>query len=139
MDDNGTTIDVDHHTPEFIAERHERYAELRARCPVVFNEHHGGYWLVTDHAGVAEVARDNETYAHRYEPDAADGIDYQGICGIPRPRGTPRQGVSEIDGPDHAALRRLLNPTLTPQAVRDLRPRIEAGVGLVRRPVHRGR
>jgi cytochrome P450 len=126
MDDPEAVIDVDHHAPDFIADRHARYAELRESCPVVFNEHYGGYWLVTDHASVADVARDNETYAHRYDPDAADGIDYGGICGIPRPRGTPRQGVSEIDGPDHAALRRLLNPVLTPGAVQDLRPRIEA-------------
>jgi cytochrome P450 len=125
MDDHEAVIDVDHHAPEFIADRHARYAELRRSCPVVLNEHYGGYWLVTDHASVAEVARDNETYAHRYEPDAADGIDYGGICGIPRPRGTPRQGVSEIDGPDHAALRRLLNPWLTPKAVAELRPRMQ--------------
>jgi cytochrome P450 len=124
--DEEAVIDVDHHDPAFIADRHERYAELRRSCPVVYNRHYGGYWLVTDHASVAEVARDNETYAHRYEPDAPDGIDYGGICGIPRPRGTPRQGVSEIDGPDHAALRRLLNPSLTPDAVRALRPRIES-------------
>jgi cytochrome P450 len=126
MEDEEAVIDVDHHAPDFIAHRHERYAELRESCPVVFNEHYGGYWLITDHASVAEVARDNETYAHRYEPDAEDGIDYEGICGIPRPRGTPRQGVSEIDGPDHAALRRLLNPILTPKAVAAQRPRIEA-------------
>jgi cytochrome P450 len=123
-DDADPVIDLDHHGAEFIAHRHERYAELRDRCPVVFNEAHGGYWLVTDHASVTEVARDNETFAHRFEPESADGIDYGGICGIPRPRGTPRQGVAEIDGPDHAALRRLLNPLVTPRQVERLGPRM---------------
>jgi cytochrome P450 len=64
--DPDARIDVDHHDPGFLAARHDRYAELRRRCPVVFNEHYGGYWLVTDHESVAAVARDNETFAHRY-------------------------------------------------------------------------
>ena len=34
--------------------------------------------------------------------------------------------MSEIDGPEHAALRRLLNPTLTPKSVDGLRPRMQA-------------
>ena len=120
------TIDIDHQTPEFIAERHSRYHELRKRCPVVFNEHYGGFWMVTDYESVAQVARDNETFAHKYEPDAPDGISYHGICGVPRPGYIPRQGVSEIDGPEHADLRRVLNPLMTINAVEGTRPRMEA-------------
>ena len=123
---DGVTINVDHQAPEFIADRHTRYAELRERCPVVFNEHYGGFWMVTDYESVAAVARDNETFAHKYEPDSADGLSYQGICGIPRPSYVPRQGVSEIDGPEHADLRRLLNPLMTINAVERNRPRMEA-------------
>ena len=118
------TIDVNHHDSDFLRHRHERYAELRTRCPVVFNEHYGGFWLVTDYESVTAVARDNETFAHRYDPDN-DELSYQGICGIPRPKGTPRQGVSEIDGPEHADLRRVLNPFMTPQRVEAVRPRME--------------
>ncbi len=120
------TIDIDHQTPEFIANRHSRYHELRERCPVVFNEHYGGFWMVTDYESVAQVARDNETFAHKYEPDAPDGISYHGICGVPRPGYIPRQGVSEIDGPEHADLRRVLNPLMTINAVESNRPRMEA-------------
>ncbi|MCQ3811694.1 MAG: cytochrome P450 [Acidimicrobiia bacterium] len=127
--DGGTenfTVDIDHQTPEFIADRHSRYDELRERCPVVFNEHYGGFWMVTDYESVAQVARDNETFAHKYEPDAPDGISYMGICGVPRPSYIPRQGVSEIDGPEHADLRRVLNPLMTINAVESTRPRMEA-------------
>ena len=120
------TIDVDHQAPDFIASRHRRYAELRERCPVVFNRHYGGFWMVTDYESVATVARDNETFAHKYEPDADDGISYHGICGIPRPRYVPRMGVSEIDGPEHADLRRVLNPYVTPRVIERQRPRMEA-------------
>lgn len=119
-------IDVDHHDPAFIADRLRRFDELRARCPVANNSHHGGYWLVTGYDEVAQVARDNDTFAHKYEPDAPDGIDYLGICGIPRPRGTPRQGVNEIDGPDHAELRRILNPFFMPKEVAAQEPMIAA-------------
>ena len=120
------TVDFDHQTPEFIANRHSRYDELRERCPVVFNEHYGGFWIVTDYESVAAAARDNETFAHKYEPDAPDGISYMGICGVPRPSYIPRQGVSEIDGPEHADLRRVLNPLMTINAVERNRPRMEA-------------
>ena len=123
---DGVTIDIDHQTPAFIADRHRRYDELRERCPVVFNEHYGGFWMVTDYESVAAVARDNETFAHKYEPDAPDGVSYQGICGVPRPSYIPRQGVSEIDGPEHADLRRVLNPLMTINAVEANRPRMEA-------------
>ena len=118
-------IDIDHQHPDFIANRHDRYRELRSQCPVVYNSAHGGFWLVTDYESVATVARDNETFAHRFEPDATDGIDYQGICGVPRPRGTPKMGVSEIDGSEHADLRRALNPHMAPRRVEELRARME--------------
>ncbi|MEQ8841886.1 MAG: cytochrome P450 [Acidimicrobiales bacterium] len=118
------SIDVDHQDREWVAERHANYAALRAECPVVFNEHHGGFWMVTDYESVATVARDNETFAHRYQPDAPDGIDYHGICGIPRPPRTPRMGVSEIDGPEHADLRRVLNPHMVTKAVEAQRARM---------------
>jgi cytochrome P450 len=117
-------IDIDHQDRAWVADRHANYAELRRECPVVFNEHHGGFWMVTDYESVAAVARDNDTFAHKYEPGAADGIDYHGICGIPRPPQTPRMGVSEIDGPAHADLRRVLNPFMVTKAVEASRERI---------------
>lgn len=128
MGDGGghETIDVDHQDRDFVRHRHERYTEMREQCPVTFNEHYGGFWMVTDHESVAAVARDNQTFAHRYDPDSDDGIAYHGICGIPRPPRTPRMGVSEIDGPEHADLRRVLNPFMTAKELEANRPRMEA-------------
>lgn len=124
--DDPCVVDLDPNSQEFLAHRFEHYERLRTTCPVAFDEAHGGFWLVTGHAEVLAVARDNETFAHRYEPGAPDGIDYHGICGIPRTEGTPRQGVSEVDGPYHQELRRALNPFFTPATVERLRPRMEA-------------
>ncbi len=120
------TVNLDHQATDFVANRHERYAELQDQCPVVYNQQYGGFWMVTDYESVAAVARDNETFAHRYEPDSVDGINYHGICGIPRPPYVPRMGVAEVDGPAHADLRRALNPHMTPKAIKRLRPRMES-------------
>jgi len=117
-------IRVNHQDPEWVVDRHANYARLRRECPVVFNEEHGGFWMVTDYESVAAVARDNETFAHKYELGAADGIDYHGICGVPRNPSTPRMGVSEIDGPEHADLRRVLNPHMVIKAVEASRERM---------------
>ena len=98
--------------------------ELRTRCPVAHNAAYGGFWMVTDYDSVAQVARDNETFAHRYDPESADGIAYRGICGIPRPSNLVRMGVSEIDGREHADLRRVINPFMVTKAVEASRGRM---------------
>jgi cytochrome P450 len=117
--------DIDHHSREY---RHqpEKWGELRDRCPVAWNPRHGGFWMVTDYEGVARVSRDSETFAHRYEPDAPDGIDYIGIGGIPRWPGRPRMGLIEDDGEDHAEMRRALNPLFAPSPIENERPKMQA-------------
>ena len=117
-------IDIDHQGTDFVAYRHQRYAELRETCPVARNAAYGGFWMVTDYGSVAQVARDNETFAHRYAPESEDGIAYRGICGIPRPSNLPRMGVSEIDGREHADLRRVINPFMVTKAVEANRDRM---------------
>lgn len=114
-------VDVDHHSAEFNLNEVEETAAIRSRCPVAYNPRHGGFWLVTGYDAVATVARESETFAHKFEPASPDGIDYIGDVGIPRPPGLPALGVSETDGPYHFALRRALNPLFSPQAVEQLR------------------
>jgi len=77
---------------------------------------------------VAQCARDGDTFAHKYEPDAADGVDYQGEMGVPRPEGQPALGIGEVDGPYHQALRRALAPFFSPGAVDRMRPFMEQSV-----------
>ena len=129
MADGGTverpTVDFNHHSAEFHAERHARWAEMRA-CPVAHNPRFGGFWVVSGYAEVAEVARDAETYSSRHDRDADDGVDYLGIAGIPRKPGIPTAGIAEVEGPLHGALRRVLNPFLVPAAMARLAPRMAA-------------
>lgn len=118
-------VDFDHHSDEFNVNELAVNAELRRKCPVAWNENYGGFWFLTSYDAVRETARDGDTFAHKYEPNAEDGIDYQGEMGVPRPDGQPALGIGEIDGPYHQALRHALAPFFSPGAVDKLRPFME--------------
>jgi cytochrome P450 len=111
------TTSFDHHALSWLAERHRHNDELRARCPVLWNSSHGGFWFVSGYDEVAAVARDSETFTPRFEKDAADGLRYVGIMGIPRSDEIPPIGIAEAEGRRHAALRRVINPFMLPPAV----------------------
>jgi cytochrome P450 len=115
-------VDLDHHSVEFNLDELEISSELRRRCPVAWNTRYGGFWMATSYASVTKIARDGETFAHKYVPGGEGGIDYQGSVGIPRSDTLPPLGISETDGPYHFALRRVLNPFFTPQAVAQFMP-----------------
>ena len=121
-------VDFDHHSDEFNLNEREVNADLRRRCPVAWNENYGGFWYVTSYDAVAQAARDGDTFVHKYEPDAADGVNYQGEMGVPRPEGQPPLGIGEVDGPYHLALRRALTPFFSTGAVEKMRPFMEQSV-----------
>ncbi|MEY8015671.1 cytochrome P450 [Mycobacterium servetii] len=118
-------VDFDHHSDEFNLDELAVNANLRQRCPVAWNTNYGGFWYLSSYDAVSRAARDGETFAHKYEPDADDGVDYQGEMGVPRPEGQPALGIGEIDGPYHQALRHALAPFLSPGAVHKLEPFME--------------
>ncbi|OBF21414.1 cytochrome [Mycobacterium kubicae] len=118
-------VTFDHHSDEFNLNEVAINAELRAKCPVAWNENYGGFWFLSSYDAVSQCARDGVTFAHKYEPDSADGIDYQGEMGVPRPEGHPALGIGEVDGPYHQALRHALAPFFSPGAVQRLKPFME--------------
>jgi cytochrome P450 len=118
-------VDFDHHSDEFNLNELAINAELRHKCPVAWNENYGGFWFLTSYDAVSQTARDGDTFAHKYEPDAADGVNYQGEMGVPRPEGQPALGIGEVDGPYHQALRHALAPFFSPGAVQKMRPFME--------------
>jgi cytochrome P450 len=119
------TVDFDHHDSEWHAGRVGHWEELR-RCPVAYNERYGGFWVVSGHEQVAAVSRDSDTFTSRHTREPEDGIRYLGIAGIPRASTIPTQGIAEVEGPVHHALRRVMNPYLVPQAVAGMVPLMEA-------------
>ena len=123
--DADVVVNFDHHSDEFNLNEPAINAELRQKCPVAWNENYGGFWFLTSYDAVSQTARDGEVFAHKYEPNAADGVDYQGEMGVPRPEGQPALGIGEVDGPYHQALRHALAPFFSPGAVQKLRPFME--------------
>src|SRR6476469_3416147 len=121
-------VGFDHHSDEFNLNEREVNADLRSRCPVAWNEKYGGFWYVSSYDAVEQVARDGDTFAHKYEPEAADGVDYQGEMGVPRPAGQPPLGIGEVDGPYHLGLRRALTPFFSTGAIEKMRPFMEQSV-----------
>src|ERR1700731_860727 len=118
-------VAFDHHSDAFNLNELAINADLRQKCPVAWNDNYGGFWFVSSYDAVVQTARDGDTFAHKYEPDAADGVDYQGEMGVPRPEGQPALGIGEVDGPYHLALRHALAPFLPPGAVQKLKPFME--------------
>ncbi len=117
-------VHFDHHSKEFHETRHQRWAEARS-CPVAYNPSYGGFWVVSGYDEVAAVSRDAETFSSKYVAESPDGIDYLGITGVPRIQGVPTIGIAEVEGPVHQALRRVLNPFLSPPAVERMRPMMQ--------------
>src|ERR1700754_5015607 len=86
-------VDFDHHSDEYSSNEVEINADLRQRCPVAWNDNYGGFWFVTGYDAVPTTAREGETFAHKYDPAAPDGVNYQGEMGVPRPEGQPPLGI----------------------------------------------
>lgn len=118
-------VDFDHHSDEFNLNELAINADLRQKCPVAWNRKYDGFWYLSSYAAVSHAARDGDTFAHKYEPNSKDGVDYQGEMGVPRPEGQPALGIGEVDGPYHQALRHALAPFFSPGAVQKLKPFME--------------
>ena len=118
-------VDFDHHSDAFNLNQQTVNAEVRQRCPVAWNTNYEGFWYLSSYEAVSQTARDDATFSHKYEPDAEDGVDYQGEMGVPRPEGQPALGIGEVDGEYHLALRHALAPFFSPGAVEKLKPFME--------------
>jgi cytochrome P450 len=119
--DDRPEVDFDQFSPEFSQNRHGEWAKMRARCPVAHNPNYGGFWVVSGYDEVVAVSRDGTTFSSKYEENSPDGIEYIGIMGVPRMEGVPSAKIAEVEGAEHQALRRLLNPFMLPGAMAEYR------------------
>ncbi|MFC5750826.1 cytochrome P450 [Actinomadura rugatobispora] len=97
--------DIDLYDPTLPEHLHGVLAHARSQCPVTHSSSHGGYWLVTDYAGVRSVLKDAETFS------SAHGIT------VPHRPEEPPMPPLHVDAPIHRDYRQLLNPFLTPSAL----------------------
>jgi cytochrome P450 len=83
---------------------------LRNQYPVHYTESHGGFWVVSRYADVAEVARNHDIFVSRY------GVTIPGT--LPDSDIPVNQAPPTMDPPMLLAVRKMLMPWFTPQAAR---------------------
>jgi hypothetical protein len=83
MKERSPKIDFDHHGPEYASNSYALNGRLATTCPVAFTEAHGGYWIVSGYAALAQAAREDATFSSRHDlPNGStpfEGIDMPGI------------------------------------------------------------
>ena len=114
----------DRHTPEYRYRFEEITREMHAKCPVAWSETYDGHWVAAGSKEVFDLARcpavsnDHDIHGERK--------GYKGIS-IPtaQRQGATRGGILEMDDPEHRLYRNVLNPYLSPAAVKRWEPFID--------------
>ena len=120
------TISLDRHSTRYRVEFERLTDELHARCPVAWNDTHGGYWFASGNKELFDLARRADLLSNDNDVDGT-GTGYVGI-NIPHvadPKQRTRGGFLEMDPPDQRHYRQALNPYLSPAAVERWKPVIE--------------
>ncbi|TQS46982.1 cytochrome P450 [Cryptosporangium phraense] len=119
-------IQLNRHSTRYREEFEELSTEFHGRCPVAWNETHGGYWFVSGNKELFDIARRADVLSNEADPDGVKR-GYQGIS-IPHPqreKGSPIGGFLEMDPPEQRHYRQALNPYLSPAAVARWQPVID--------------
>ncbi|GAA1482769.1 cytochrome P450 [Gordonia sinesedis] len=122
----------------------QEFAELRRTAPVWWNEqlpgkgggfHDGGYWVISKHAHIREISKNNADWA-----TATNGV-------IVRFDDEIRQDQLDVtkallinhDPPEHTRLRKLVSKAFTPRAVQALEEKLDdAARSIVRKAAEKG-
>ena len=104
---------------------HREVAEIRRATPVLPVELEGfqRFWVLTRHAEVLKVSRDNGHWLNTSRSVLGPDEDWERMlaAGIPEPR-----TLVHLDGTDHRDHRKVTNDWFKPAAVRHRQPRIDA-------------
>lgn len=112
----------DRHTPEYRFQFEKITEELHERCPVAWSDTYGGHWVASGSDAVFELARCPHVSNDHDVNNERRG--YQGIT-IPHKPIPMRGGMLEMDPPEHRWYRSVLNPYLSPAAVKRWEPFID--------------
>ncbi|ROO85191.1 cytochrome P450 [Actinocorallia herbida] len=118
-------ISLDRLSPGYRLDFERLSDDLHARCPVAWNDTHGGYWYASGNAELFDLARRADVLSN--DNDVTNvRRGYVGITIPPPPReGAIQGGFLEMDPPDQRYYRQALNPYLSPAAVARWKPVIE--------------
>ena len=112
----------DRHTPDYRFQFEKITEELQQRCPVAWSDTYGGHWVASGSDAVFELARC--PYISNDHDVNNERRGYQGIT-IPAKPIPIRAGILEMDPPEHRVYRNVLNPYLSPAAVKRWEPFID--------------
>jgi cytochrome P450 len=113
------------HDPEFVADPYPAYAVLRAAGRVHYVEE-TNQWLIPHHADVAALLRDRRlgrTYLHvatHAEMGRPEDAEHTGPFWY-----LIRNGILDMEPPDHTRVRRLVAKAFTPRMVESLGPTVQ--------------
>jgi len=105
------TVDFDHRHAT-VTEMQETRDLALSDPDIVWNEAHGGFWIVSHYDQLSAIARDHARFS------SAGGVNY------PRPPGLPAYPPIESDAPDHRDFRKMLIPLLTATRVASYEPMV---------------
>jgi cytochrome P450 len=114
-------IDLDRHSSVYRTDFEAITDDLHGRCPVAWNEQHGGYWVASGNREVFDLARRADLLSNDNDvPGVKKG--YHGISIPHREENVSRGGFLEMDPPEQRHYRQALNPYLSPAAVERWKP-----------------
>lgn len=133
MSVDDSVADQTHRTPVFQFDRHapdyrdkflDITEEMQSKCPMAWSDTHGGHWVAAGSDEVFNLVR---------SPDVSNDHDIKGVRkgykGIMIPTAERasgvRGGILEMDDPEHREFRALLNPYLSPAAIKKWIPIID--------------
>jgi cytochrome P450 len=121
--------------PAFVAHPYPAYAELRSGGRIHFNED-TNQWLIPHHRDVSALLRDRRfgrTYLH-LATHSEMGRDEDPEHTLPFWH-VIRNGILDMEPPDHSRVRGLVAKAFTPRTVERLRPRVQAFMDALVDPV----
>ncbi|MCV7411242.1 cytochrome [Mycobacterium florentinum] len=111
----------DRNTAEYRSQFKQITEEMHAKCPMAWTETYGGHWVAAGSNEVFELAR---CPAVSNDHDINNERRGYGGISIPKARRVSmvRGGILEMDDPEHRTYRNVLNPYLSPAAVKRWEP-----------------
>jgi cytochrome P450 len=111
----------DRHSAEYRSQFKQITEEMHAKCPMAWTETYGGHWVAAGSHEVFELARCpavSNDHDLRNERRGYKGISIPTASRVSAVRG----GILEMDDPEHRIYRTVLNPYLSPAAVKRWEP-----------------
>ncbi|MDV2478342.1 cytochrome P450 [Rhodococcus zopfii] len=124
-DDRKTNrFDFDRHAADYRDNFLPITQEMQSKCPMAWSETHGGHWVAAGSKEVFALARSADVSTDHDIHGKRKGYKGIAVPTMDRASGV-RGGILEMDDPEHHEFRALLNPYLSPAAVKRWTPFID--------------